>query len=186
MAIRFVKPVGAEEHADFDCEGRRLAYFTPENEAEILAEVSLWRIKQTTDKNVDHDEYGDYFAGTNTRNVDISSINGLSETISYSAPAGEIIVEDGHFVGIIIYVGRNTDRYGYHATVPINSDPHYHIEWPMMRPDGGEVRHGYAILYTDGTTVGTPESEYVSWDDRQVDYFTHTFALIRAEQDSGN
>ena len=184
MPARFITPVSASTENSFTAQGIPFEYLTLDGEvaAGLIAEAEAYKIKFKTDIEIDHDEYGEHSGGSKLEYVDLTSLATLSDTVSYSRPAGDIIVENGHVTGVVIYIGKNTDRYGYYSTVPISADPYYNIEYPMMRPSKGEVTHDFCILYTDGTVVGDNHGHYTSWEERQIEYYDFHYSLARADE----
>ena len=184
MSARFVRVAADTASAAFVAQGIAFEYFTPDpaTEEALLAEAQGWRIKYVTEEKIDHDEYGDHSAGLKVDYRSLTEVASLSDQISYYFPAADMIVDDGHLVGVAVYVGKNTDRYGYYATIPIAADPYYGLAPNLIRPSNGEVVHSFCLLYTDGRIVGDNHAYYTSWEDREVHYYTHTYSIIKADK----
>lgn len=184
MPARFVYPVATPTENSFTAQGIHFEYLTldPDTEARLRLEANDWQIDTTIATEISHDEYGDHFGGTRQHSRRLTEINTLSKPVSFLYASGDIIVEEGRVVGVVIYTGKDTDRYGYKEVTPINADPYYHLEKWMIRPSEGEVVPDFTIFYTDGRVLGNATGYYTAWDSREIEYHTIKFALTRADQ----
>ena len=182
MSAGFMSLVDSQSKADLTVAGKSYAYVTlSEDVAEaVRAEAAMWEMVIVTEEEVDNDDYGTYYVRDTERSITVTEMCSLSEELgSYYIPAGDILVEDGKFTGVISYCGKNTNRYGYQTIIPISADPYYGIPEPYMRPDPGEVRHDFGIFYLDGKTEGVCRGHYSSWNSRSNSYDTLIFSLRR-------
>lgn len=186
MPARFITAVPNPTANSFTAQGIHFEYLTldPDTEARLIAEANGWQIDTTISTEISHDEYGDHSGGTRSRSRRLTEINTLSKPVSFLYASGDIIVEDGRVVGVVVYTGRDTDRYGYKEVTPINADPYYHLETWMIRPSKGEVVPDFTIFYIDGTVKGNAVGHYTAWDSREIEYHTIKFSLSRADQTS--
>ena len=180
MSTRFITKVeipsdGSFTLGDFIFEFAKL---TPEEEATVREEAASWKVYNRTEEKVDHDDWGSYYVDGSTYEVKVLEMSSLAEeTNSGRVPIGDVLVKDGHFAGVVIYCGRNTDRYGVHSFCPLTADPYYGISPSFIRPDKGEVYHGFGILYTDGTFEGNRKGNYAEWGSRSNTYEVFNYSL---------
>ena len=168
MSTRFITPVSAKSDVSFNLSGKEFEYFTPtsEQEAALLEEIKGWQLKIKEEKNMDHDEYGEYFVSEETVCIPISDMFALTQTIYGSSTAGEIIVIDGKFVGVVVFTGYNTNRDGSSETTPVvlgkgNTDHHIH----------------FSFYYVDGTTEIDKKRKFADWCERGIYYYENQYTL---------
>ena len=180
MSARFMSRVDSESEAVLTVEGKSYAYVTlPDEVAEaVRAEAAGWEMVITSEQEKENEDYGTYYVKTTEEAITVTEIGSLSEkTSSYFIPVGDMLVEDGKFIGVVSYCGHNTNRYGYHSIIPISADPYYGIEPPYMRPDPGEVEHKFGVFYTNGDIEGACRGMYSNWESRSNSYNELKYSL---------
>ena len=177
---RFVTEVKNPGENSFVAAGKYFEYVTlsPDVEAAVIAEAEGWEAVNLFEEEIENDDYGTSTFRTHEYTKKVTEMQSLSEEMaSYSFPAGDILVEDGKFVGVILYCGENTNRYGPQTITPLTADPYYGIPPKYIRPDEGEVRHGFGIFYTDGRIEGVCRGGFVSWCSGGNEYEEYVYCL---------
>ena len=134
--------VNALAHSHEDIKRGNYSYITLDAEAEatVRAEMEDWYIQLFADYRYEYDDYNDVSTGSDCRDVPISEIiSASSGWYSTDDIRGDILVAVGHFVGVTVLTVNETAS-----------------TWSQDRSIA------YALLYTDGTVIGRPESSYSS------------------------
>ena len=106
MAHRFVTPT--KEGADYTVDGVGFKYLVlSEEEADkIMREAAKYKVIKEEVERYSHDEYGDYESVEEVMHYEFADMRSLSEKIWLrSQGAGDIIVENGEFMGVVFFTG---------------------------------------------------------------------------------
>ncbi len=182
MKTRFVQIVNDGTVADFSAQGLNFAYLSPaeQEQVDLLQKATAWQVRCFTTGTFYHDEYGDYDLTDEESFRTLAGMTSLSQKQKLAGLIGDIIVENGQIVGIVIWSGQVTNRYGKIELVPI--DP-ASFTWPShaIGPSKGELLVEFSVLFTNGTTLGTCQTKHTEWESRGIRHTTTTWSLVKAE-----
>ena len=131
----------------------------PATEETVRAELSGWVVRNSCDYCYEYDDYDDRSRGYSTDYIPVSDmISTKTGCYSTSDILGEILVADGHFVGVVL---RLVDE--------------SHSTWQSDR------RVHYPILLTDGTVIGTPHKSYYFSGESSTKESDNDYSLIKKE-----
>ena len=117
-----------------------------ETDATVKAEMAAWVIRDFCKYSYYDDDYDRGHSGTSTNEIAVDKmVSRSSGCYSTSDVIGDILVEDGHFAGVVLYITE----------------------------DGGNGwsnydRKGYCLLLIDGSVKGNPEKSH-SFSDMNPD-----------------
>ena len=131
----------------------------PETEATVRAEMESWFIRNYSYYRNEYDDYDDVSTGSDVRDVPISEmISASSGWYSTDDVRGDILVAVGHFAGVTLLTENKS------ASTWSQS---HSIE--------------YALLYTDGTVIGKPESSYCFTGESSSKESENSYSLKKKE-----
>lgn len=119
MAIRFVVFADADS-ANYVIDGYGFKYvdFSEEEIATIMQDATQYNVVKREVEHYSHEEMGDYTTVTVVATYDLDKIKSISEKIWLrNEGAGDIIVADGKFFGVVFFTGftdyRGKEEYGF-------------------------------------------------------------------------
>ncbi len=127
----------------------------PEDEEALKNELASWEIVNYMSYCYEYDDYDDKSYGSSTSNVPVSEMISINSGMySTNDVRGEILVEDGRFVGVVLII---TEEGG--------------SNWSSYR------NSHYCILYADGRVEGKAESSYSFYGESSSKESTNSYSL---------
>lgn len=145
----------------YSLQERKYVYLNPDTATEeaLRAETEGWYIHDECDYCYEDDDYNDKTEGHSVKDVPVAAMTSRSSSWRSSSDViGDILVEGGHFVGVVLEV----------------------------KEQGGSAWTSYdrkndTILYTDGRVIGKPESFYSFSGPSSSKDTTDTYTLIKKD-----